>query len=581
MHSDQPRPRKPTVHRKPVLATIRQLYGTAFRCGKPDCNRPLYKMDNETGTTILNSNVSHICARSEGGPRWDPEMSEEHNRAETNLIPMCLEHALEIDTTPERYPVDILQDWKRAQIAEHVAVQKGWPLTDGEAEQVIESSFDPMDYGVAVAAAASVTAAARAVGQLTETARQQRHLAAESASTWQAMRRRVQNSLPPVWDSATGELLLPGEPAFAQTRPFQEALDDTLQRVMMNLQPLMATLIAELHAVATALPQLSPWCDWVETTARKLLAASGRWPGRPPEDDDDVLADTVTELLRASAALTAAGHGQPAEPPPEPAPPAPEAPETGPQRRARQHHELLDRARPWARVTTRPYDAELYTNLVRAARFALDLPELPMYLSVGLAATTGLAAEVARNADDTTFAALLDGAAAQQPLAIAVSLVRELMFMAETTRRPYLEAAAQDHAQRLLRDADWSDQPAWEDNRFQVRRLLGWTASISTADEVRDRIAAAATARPELLEPVLLGISEYSERRHRDDWSTLLGIDSHIETLPAWFPTSIVAAQIRRRYPDLKAAHPRDSSTEEDQTRELAAQVLRIEAHSY
>ncbi|WP_146060353.1 hypothetical protein [Amycolatopsis sp. CA-128772] len=56
--------RKPIVHRKPVLATVRQLYGTAFRCGKPDCGKPLYKMNDETGETLLNSRVSHICAEA-------------------------------------------------------------------------------------------------------------------------------------------------------------------------------------------------------------------------------------------------------------------------------------------------------------------------------------------------------------------------------------------------------------------------------------------------------------------------------------------------------------------------------------
>jgi hypothetical protein len=55
-------------HRAPVLATVRQLYGMAFRCGKPSCTRPLYRVNDETGEVILNSQVAHICARSEGDP---------------------------------------------------------------------------------------------------------------------------------------------------------------------------------------------------------------------------------------------------------------------------------------------------------------------------------------------------------------------------------------------------------------------------------------------------------------------------------------------------------------------------------
>nr|MDT0666908.1 hypothetical protein [Micromonospora sp. DSM 115978] len=137
-------------------------------------------MNDDTGDTLLNSRVSHICARSEGGPRWDPGMSEDENRSASNLIPMCMEHADEIDVTPGHYPVEMLHQWKRAQIAEHLKVQKSWPLTDDEAEQIREASFDSRYYGVAVAAASSVTAAARAVGHLVETARQRRQLPDEA-----------------------------------------------------------------------------------------------------------------------------------------------------------------------------------------------------------------------------------------------------------------------------------------------------------------------------------------------------------------------------------------------------------------
>ncbi len=91
-------------HRRPTQATIRELYATAFRCGKPDCGKPLYAMNNDTGEFVLNSNVSHICARGENGPRWDPEMTEEENRSPSNLIPMCFDHANEIDLVPRPIP---------------------------------------------------------------------------------------------------------------------------------------------------------------------------------------------------------------------------------------------------------------------------------------------------------------------------------------------------------------------------------------------------------------------------------------------------------------------------------------------
>ena len=110
-------------------------------------------MNNETGEVVLNSQVAHICARSEGGPRWNPEMTEDENRAESNLIPLCLEHAYEIDATPERYSVALLNDWKRRQIAEHFEMQKGWPLTDAEAKEIVDASFNASEFGANIVGA--------------------------------------------------------------------------------------------------------------------------------------------------------------------------------------------------------------------------------------------------------------------------------------------------------------------------------------------------------------------------------------------------------------------------------------------
>jgi hypothetical protein len=70
---------------------MRELYGTAFRCAHPECNRPLYKVSDETGDRVLNSRVAHIHARRKGGPRWI-EMPAEENRAFDNLVLLCHRH---------------------------------------------------------------------------------------------------------------------------------------------------------------------------------------------------------------------------------------------------------------------------------------------------------------------------------------------------------------------------------------------------------------------------------------------------------------------------------------------------------
>jgi hypothetical protein len=438
--------RKPIEHRPPTAATIKQLYGTAFRCAEPSCTKPLYRLNNDTGAWILNSRVAHIHARSEGGPRWDPDMSEESNRSPDNLLPLCEEHAFEIDATPELFTADLLRGWKKAQLAEALEVGKSWPLSDAEAAEVVTESFDPHRIGRATAAATTVLAVARYVGLLIETGHLQRRLPRDAARAWNAMREQVNRSMP-VFDM-NGERLRV-EPSFADTEPHRIALEAALQEAVGTLEPIAAQLVAELHAVSAADQRLSRWCEWVERAVRDVIAAAGRWPGRPPTDDDDVWPDAVAELRRASQALTARWRREDAPEPPQLSLPA-EPAESDQQRAAREHQELLEAARPWARVTHRPYDAELCGRLIEATAAVAAWPDIPSLFTMGVDMTGRLAAKVARNADDETFHRLIARAATQQPLVAAVALLRGLMATAKDAGRPELEAEAVAAATKLL-----------------------------------------------------------------------------------------------------------------------------------
>lgn len=132
--------RVPRRHASPTDSTFKELYATALTCGIPNCGEPLYRENPVTGQRILNSQVAHIHARSEGGPRWDPEMSEEDNRGFDNLIPLCARHAFEIDSTPEHYPADRLRAWKKRQIETH-SQAVALSLSDAEAAEVAAASF--------------------------------------------------------------------------------------------------------------------------------------------------------------------------------------------------------------------------------------------------------------------------------------------------------------------------------------------------------------------------------------------------------------------------------------------------------
>lgn len=138
------------VHPEPTDATVKALYASALRCAFPGCDKPLYRVDATGSTRTLNSRVAHICARREGGPRWNAEMGRDENRSGENLVILCIDHSYEIDDKDleTKYPAPTLREWKLAQIAEYDLAVKaagsdegvGWRLTDEEAAEVIEAS---------------------------------------------------------------------------------------------------------------------------------------------------------------------------------------------------------------------------------------------------------------------------------------------------------------------------------------------------------------------------------------------------------------------------------------------------------
>jgi hypothetical protein len=127
------------AHPLPTTTTIKELYGTASACAFPGCEQPLYR--RSAGVAVRNSEVCHIHARSEGGPRWDPGQSAEENRSARNLLVFCFAHHAEVDD-PRRlvdFPPELLRSWKARQIG--VAAGHGYELTDEQASEVVAKSF--------------------------------------------------------------------------------------------------------------------------------------------------------------------------------------------------------------------------------------------------------------------------------------------------------------------------------------------------------------------------------------------------------------------------------------------------------
>ena len=120
-------------HRKPTESTVYKLFGSSRHCAFPGCTEPHIEVDENTGVKICNSEVCHIRARRENGPRWDASQSEEDNRGDCNLVLLCRKHHAVVDDrrNEEYYTPDMLKAWKAEQ-----EEQNGSPLAQDDMEAI-------------------------------------------------------------------------------------------------------------------------------------------------------------------------------------------------------------------------------------------------------------------------------------------------------------------------------------------------------------------------------------------------------------------------------------------------------------
>lgn len=83
-----------------------------YRCSNPNCRQLTCGPQGEPTKTINIGVASHICAASQGGPRFDPDQNQEQRKSIENGIWLCQTHAKLIDSDEKRYSVHILQQWK-------------------------------------------------------------------------------------------------------------------------------------------------------------------------------------------------------------------------------------------------------------------------------------------------------------------------------------------------------------------------------------------------------------------------------------------------------------------------------------
>jgi len=520
-----------TAHPEPTPATVKALYAQAFRCAWPDCQRPLYKQDNTNGERILNSRVAHIHARRPAGPRWI-EMAADDNRGPENLVLLCIDHSYEVDTSPDQYPAQLLRQWKQLQVDEYSRVQLNWPLSDAEAGRVLVASSRIVDHHHGDA----VIGVVRTVERFALAVRRGRAGPAAQAAAWRTAFATARASFT-AWDQDGNPVY--AEPPRMETGQLEAALLAALDVVLVCLQPLADHAKVELAAARASRPSAAPWCASVSRDIDAVLIAASRWPAPPGLEDDEQLHDALRALSEASDGLTAAWRGEPASPPPEPLVSPDLSPD--PHDPLHSHRDLLDRARPYARVDHHPYNLELRAQLAAAAARAATIAPVPSTLAIDLSATCRLAAAVARNADDDELDVLIERDKHRHPLCAAILMLDVTASVMERDGRP----AAAEHASQAMIAAwstvDWSSSDSWQGNENYGAPMLSAVARRTSSRHVQERLADAFATRPEAVLQFVVACATWNESRNIDDWS-LIGFRRGYWQLPPWFPTDAIVA---------------------------------------
>jgi hypothetical protein len=107
-----------TGRKAPDTLTLKRLFAlSGNQCARPSCGTVLMSSDG-----VLIGEVAHICAESEGGPRWDAKLSEARRRDFDNLLLLCPTCHTLVDKDSAAYKKSKLRKWKRDREARFEAI---------------------------------------------------------------------------------------------------------------------------------------------------------------------------------------------------------------------------------------------------------------------------------------------------------------------------------------------------------------------------------------------------------------------------------------------------------------------------
>ena len=93
--------------------TLKILFGmSGNECAEPTCSNRVIASETDQSDAAVISQIAHIYALSDDGPRGKPGLTEKERNHHSNLVLLCPSHHTHVDTQHETYPADLVRDWK-------------------------------------------------------------------------------------------------------------------------------------------------------------------------------------------------------------------------------------------------------------------------------------------------------------------------------------------------------------------------------------------------------------------------------------------------------------------------------------
>ena len=147
--------------------TLAQRVG--YRCSNPGCRAPTSGPHVDVNKSTIVGEAAHITGAAPGGYRYDPTLSHSQRRHINNGIWLCCTCARLIDRDEQKYPPELLREWKSLAEASAYRSIKGLPLitVDADERTSIGTITQPKDGILSVPWGEAETLRVRALSLLT------------------------------------------------------------------------------------------------------------------------------------------------------------------------------------------------------------------------------------------------------------------------------------------------------------------------------------------------------------------------------------------------------------------------------